>query len=335
MVRAALITVSVWLVVAAARADEPVVLPPCSAEPSAPLDGELLRTLLELEILESSTMVRIEVGDGVCTAGPVEVRIVDRSGEEVRCVLPFPEESERRLAARALSLAIAERMRTRAASGGTGEPAGAPGGTSRPTERVEDSGGLALAAPVRSPGDARAEELRRAPAEPSIPATLGLAAAGRIIGSISVQRLSWLLGLRGDVGASLTRWIGLRGELLALWSHGDSNGFSAEASLFAVATTLVVTPLREARWDLSIHLRAELGALLFFGPFSIVQTGPWLEFGGALAITGEVSDGVALTADLGASWNALGGQFYSPLGDLLIDLSVLTLDLGVGVRFAI
>jgi hypothetical protein len=33
--------------------------------------------------------------------------------------------------------------------------------------------------------------------------------------------------------------------------------------------------------------------------------------------------------------NALGGQFYSPLGDLLIDLSVLTLDLGVGVRFAI
>jgi hypothetical protein len=115
-----------------------------------------------------------------------------------------------------------------------------------------------------------------------------------------------------DLPADPTNWDRLRAIVPwpARWSGINFASVMADqpfarwmlnSAVIAVATTLVVTPLREARWDLSIHLRAELGALLFFGPFSIVQTGPWLEFGGALAITGEVSDGVALTADLGAS----------------------------------
>lgn len=324
MVRAALIALSLWLASRPVRAEDRVLLPACATAPSAPLDGEFLRDLLELEIDER--IVRLELGDGLCSASEVEVRTVDLEAVETRSVLPFPEEADARLAARALSLAVAERMRARPSSDRPSDrPSEVPSAPALEDEFGE-AGGLGLTPPFAPAlGDAVA----------GIPPTIGVSAVGRLAGSISPQRLSWLVGLRGDVGGNFEHWLGLRGELLALWSHGEASGFQAEASLFAAAGVLVVTPVRGDHWDLSMHGRLEFGVLVFYGPFDIVQVAPWTQLGGAFSATGEVSEGVALTVDLGASWNVNGGQFRSPLDQLLIDLTVLSLDAAVGVRFAL
>jgi hypothetical protein len=307
-----------WLLFASpAAAQLDLELPACAP---THIDVPLLRELLAIELGDAP--MTMTLSEALCDAHAraIDVDVRSPSGVSAREVIELAASEDPHEAARAAALAIAERVpHMRAAL----EPV-----TTAPVELPRD-----LAVELASPVSSAAPE-GPAPAPTLwLPPTFGVAVRARALPVLP----SWALGLRLDLGASFDPTWAIRGELFSTWTRATAHEGDIDAIVLAAATALTATVLRAGPISLAIGARAEAGAL-FASAWSAgasaapTTTHPWVTAGGEIDLVIWLGTSVALVADVAVEAIVLGTRLVSWPSGTQIDYSILSLDLGAGLR---
>lgn len=312
-----------------------VRIPDCA---SPRVDLALLRELIAIE-LAGSASYEITVGEQLCDETSTTLELVvhdlatDSTGHDT-IPIAVDAASDPRAEARTLALAIAERaprMRQDAVEASAAPPpevtpSPAPAAPAPIADHAAE-----LAVPAPPPAEAAPPTAR-----PTLPATLGIGIVGRIAPVLP----SWALGLRVDLGAHLDPTWSLRGELDSTWSRTMPSEGQVDAVVIAGAALLGASVYRDASVDVVPAVRGELGALVAIGTLAggapnRTTVHAWATLGAQLDVVLTLADGIALDLDVAASGVLAGTRISSIPSGTQIDLSLVVIDLGASVRFAL
>lgn len=310
-------------------------VPECAADH---VDVALLRELVAIELADARPL-EIELAETLCDLATPRLDLDVRDPETGReaheqIALARDAEPDARAAARAVALAIAERApRILAVLEDPGPTASPPPEPDPPP----DPDPVPIRDPAPEPEPARAlappfgDTASAAP--PPLGPTLGIGVRGRIAPALP----SWALGLRADVGAHFDATWSLRAELFATWTRATPIEGDVDAVVVAGAAVLGASVYRDASLELVLGGRAEVGALASFGWRSATSTGPptlhpWIDAGAELDLALALGAGVALVFDLALTGVVYGTRIVTWPSGTQIDLSLVTIDLGAGIR---
>jgi hypothetical protein len=338
---------SVWLAMgSSARAQPQVVLPECGE--LAHLDLPLLAQLLAVELTGEVT---VTLDAGLCDAEATHVELTMTTTErtEREPVPVLGDEPAGR--ARNLALVIAERVHLlllqanvndvpatndgssdERAGAGTDEPAPTPAPASVEVE-VPDGSELEVSDLPDAPRSMFTPPMDpvtpRAPPRPiALPPTVEVVALARLA-PISP---SGAIGVRSEVHAHLDRYWSLSIGIAATWSHAQIPELSPQVLIGALSGSVGWTPYRDHTFDMVIAARGEIGAALVGGQGVDETALPWATLGADAALLLWPHPSLGLILEMGVSGVIAGTGIRSRLGEPILQLTGVVLDLTLGFR---
>ncbi len=304
---------------ASALGDAGLRIPPFSCD-AAHVDLVLLRNLLIIELGGTNlddrhAQLELTVDPAICNADAMVLELVVRdlaSSRLERITETIPETGDLETRARVLSLALADRVR-------------------HTIDRFEGLRATSVAVEPSMESTTQGQEA------PPSPWSVGLSSEGRLTPTSG----TWTLGMRADVTWRWDPAWRLRIDAGAAGSHGTTlqrGVLESEVDLVlaTAGAALGLTIFDSSGFDLHGALRAEFGVVALFTRFLDEFTGsqsvPFGTLGFCISGAWWIQRAFALSAEFRLSAVVFGVREVTLTGNP-IDLSIVTLDLLLGVRF--